>query len=174
MTKLTPFWRFPLLLLVTNTALPSPLAKSPSFLLPSANRSSVSPQRTSSSINKLHKKDKSEAEDMDGKQMFPVNFDGSSDDAPFIPPNLLTHKFISLEEANRSQFESQRENAEAALPQPYFRPTNTSQSVYLGGNHSMDCTVLQLNNESVSWMRRDGELLQLLTYDTHIYAKEGR
>ncbi|XP_037775551.1 titin-like [Penaeus monodon] len=64
-------------------------------------------------------------------------------------------------------------SGEARRPQFVTRNRTTTQ-VYLGTTASLDCVVKNVINESVSWMRRVGDMLELLTWDTHTYASDVR
>ncbi|XP_042226399.1 vitellogenin-2-like [Homarus americanus] len=58
--------------------------------------------------------------------------------------------------------------------EPHFATGNTSMQVFLGNTVTLDCTVHDMLNESVSWMRSVDDVLELITWDTHTYAKDSR
>ncbi|XP_042871048.1 basement membrane-specific heparan sulfate proteoglycan core protein-like [Penaeus japonicus] len=64
-------------------------------------------------------------------------------------------------------------SGEGRRPQFVTRNRTTTQ-VFLGTTASLDCVVKNVVNESVSWMRRVGDMLELLTWDTHTYASDVR
>ncbi|XP_064089318.1 uncharacterized protein LOC135203515 [Macrobrachium nipponense] len=57
---------------------------------------------------------------------------------------------------------------------PYFASDNSSMRVYLGSTATLECTVLDLTNESVSWIRVVGDKLELLTWGSHKYTTDDR
>ncbi|KAK8728649.1 hypothetical protein OTU49_009074 [Cherax quadricarinatus] len=58
--------------------------------------------------------------------------------------------------------------------EPHFATGNTSAQVFLGNTVTLDCTIHDMTNESVSWMRRVDDMLELITWDSHTYAKDDR
>ncbi|XP_066979544.1 muscle M-line assembly protein unc-89-like [Macrobrachium rosenbergii] len=61
------------------------------------------------------------------------------------------------------------------VPSPQFVTNNTTTTeVYLGSTAKLDCTVDDLTNESVSWLRRVDDVLELITWEEHTYSKDSR
>ncbi|XP_066602776.1 zwei Ig domain protein zig-8 [Prorops nasuta] len=59
-------------------------------------------------------------------------------------------------------------------PQPYFEDPETNVTVQLGAEVYLHCRVQNLQKRTVSWVRRRGEELHLLTFDVHIYSSDSR
>ncbi|XP_076046306.1 uncharacterized protein LOC143028305 isoform X2 [Oratosquilla oratoria] len=59
-------------------------------------------------------------------------------------------------------------------PEPHLAPANISYVVFLGQTATLDCTVHDSQDESVSWMRHMEGKLELLTYDTNTYVNDER
>ncbi|XP_068249028.1 uncharacterized protein [Palaemon carinicauda] len=57
---------------------------------------------------------------------------------------------------------------------PYFASNNSSMKVFLGSTATLECTVLDLTNESVSWIRVVDDKLELLTWASHKYTTDKR
>ncbi|XP_042893572.1 obscurin-like [Penaeus japonicus] len=88
------------------------------------------------------------------------------------PLPLKIQKFISVSEAHYDHDHHKHHQEET--PEPHFAPVNATRRVFLGATANLHCTVHDLGNESVSWMRRDGDELRLLTWDVHTYADDDR
>ncbi|XP_050708951.1 basement membrane-specific heparan sulfate proteoglycan core protein-like [Eriocheir sinensis] len=65
-----------------------------------------------------------------------------------------------------------------ALPEeprrPHLAHTSTATHVHLGDTAKLDCLVLDAANESVSWLRREDDLLELLTWADNTYTNDNR
>ncbi|XP_047484978.1 myopalladin-like [Penaeus chinensis] len=101
--------------------------------------------------------------------------DGSSSKAlgRLVSSPLKTQRFISVSESHYDHDHHTHHHHEV-VPEPHFAPANTSCEVYLGQTAELDCTVHDLTNESVSWMRRVEDVLELLTWDNHTYVNDDR
>ncbi|XP_071516600.1 uncharacterized protein [Panulirus ornatus] len=97
----------------------------------------------------------------------------SSLSSKLLPMPANTQRFVSVSEAHYDHTHHTHHHMEEA-PEPHFALTNTSREVFLGSTATLDCTVHDLVNESVSWMRKVDEVLELLTWDTHTYVKDDR
>ncbi|ROT65680.1 hypothetical protein C7M84_016344, partial [Penaeus vannamei] len=93
--------------------------------------------------------------------------------SPFGVPmqiSMKTARFVVVSEGQYDHAHHTHGREENVVKKPHFAATNTSSRVYLGATASLDCTVHDITNESVSWMRRVDDMLELLTWDTHTYA----
>ncbi|XP_045116414.1 uncharacterized protein LOC123507553 [Portunus trituberculatus] len=90
-----------------------------------------------------------------------------------LPPPARIHPFVSVSEAHYDHTHHTHHHHQE-VPEPHFSSTNASREVFLGDTATLDCTVHDLLNESVSWMRQVDEVLELLTWDTHTYVKDDR
>nr|XP_053649723.1 uncharacterized protein LOC128700502 [Cherax quadricarinatus] len=91
-----------------------------------------------------------------------------------LPLTAKTQRFVSVSEAHYDHTHHTHHHHEET-PEPHIDVSaNTTQEVFLGGTATLACTVHDLLNESVSWMRQVDEVLELLTWDTHTYVKDDR
>ncbi|XP_069971585.1 uncharacterized protein [Penaeus vannamei] len=88
------------------------------------------------------------------------------------PLPLKIQKFISVSESHYDHAHHKHHQEES--PEPHFAPVNATRRVFLGATADLHCTVHDLGNESVSWMRWDGDQLRLLTWDVNTYADDDR
>ncbi|XP_045116326.1 basement membrane-specific heparan sulfate proteoglycan core protein-like [Portunus trituberculatus] len=59
-------------------------------------------------------------------------------------------------------------------PRPYLAHTSASIRVHLGATAKLDCVVHDSANEAVSWLRRDNDHLELLTWADNTYTNDDR
>ncbi|XP_071516480.1 uncharacterized protein [Panulirus ornatus] len=78
------------------------------------------------------------------------------------------------EEEEEEEEEDDDDDPKFEPPQPHLAAANTSVKVYLGATARLDCVVHDLNNESVSWLRHVDDKLELLTWDSYVYANDPR
>ncbi|XP_069175905.1 obscurin [Procambarus clarkii] len=91
-----------------------------------------------------------------------------------LPLSVKTQRFVSVSEAHYDHTHHTHHHHHDS-PDPHFDlSANTTKEVFLGATATLDCTVHDLLNESVSWMRQVDEVLELLTWDTHTYVKDDR
>ncbi|XP_069983455.1 hemicentin-2 [Penaeus vannamei] len=83
--------------------------------------------------------------------------------------------YEDYEEGDGEYEDEQEEEVKVKVREPFFGTANsTTTTVFLGATATLDCTVHDIANESVTWMRRVDDMLELLTWDTHTYAKDKR
>ncbi|XP_071521577.1 uncharacterized protein [Panulirus ornatus] len=81
----------------------------------------------------------------------------------------------TLEEGEEGEEEEGEEpETKQEVREPHFATPNSSLSVHLGSVATLDCTVHDPANQSVSWLRRVDDMLELLTWDSHTYANDHR
>ncbi|KAK8745025.1 hypothetical protein OTU49_000405, partial [Cherax quadricarinatus] len=96
---------------------------------------------------------------------------------PSGPSTPLPSSSMSLSgssEASMTQESAQEEEVSEEVREPYFATLNTSVSVFLGAETTLDCTIHDTANLSVAWLRRVDDMLELLTWDSHTYTKDQR
>ncbi|XP_042861101.1 uncharacterized protein LOC122246536 [Penaeus japonicus] len=99
-----------------------------------------------------------------------------------VPPQTRTQEeeeddylYEDYEEGDEDYDEEEEEEVKIKVREPFFGTANsTTTTVFLGATATLDCTVHDIANESVTWMRRVDDMLELLTWDTHTYAKDKR
>ncbi|KAK3852125.1 hypothetical protein Pcinc_041273 [Petrolisthes cinctipes] len=84
-----------------------------------------------------------------------------------------TLQFVSVSESHYDHTHHTHHHHQET-PEPHLALANDSREVYLGATATLDCTVNDLTNQSVSWMRQVGDSLTLLTWDTHTYVNDDR
>ncbi|XP_069176005.1 uncharacterized protein [Procambarus clarkii] len=123
-----------------------------------------------------------EAETLPTLTLQPLNYftlpPPASTPAPSSPASFTTDLPDAPSETSTGQEDSQEdtggEEAKEAVREPYFATPNTSVSVYLGAEVTLDCTLHDTANQSVSWLRSVDDMLVLLTWDSHIYSNDHR
>ncbi|KAG7175801.1 Obscurin-like 1 [Homarus americanus] len=85
---------------------------------------------------------------------------------------VLLH-FIN-DHINQDDQEASTTPKEEEVWAPHLSTTNISVTVHLGATAALDCVVHDLHDEPVSWLRRVGDVLELLTWDTHTYTSDVR
>ncbi|KAK3863487.1 hypothetical protein Pcinc_030743 [Petrolisthes cinctipes] len=81
--------------------------------------------------------------------------------------------FVSVSESHYDHTHHTHHHHEET-PEPHLAVANHTTKVFLGAAATLDCTVHDLTNESVSWMRQDDDTLTLLTWDNHTYVADDR
>ncbi|XP_063845905.1 basement membrane-specific heparan sulfate proteoglycan core protein-like isoform X2 [Scylla paramamosain] len=102
----------------------------------------------------------------------------SSSSPPLSTSSPTSSVFSEVEKATViSVTESQGEDNTTFLlqpPHPYLAHTSASIRVHLGATAKLDCVVHDSANEAVSWLRRDNDHLELLTWADNTYTNDDR
>ncbi|XP_045116146.1 uncharacterized protein LOC123507401, partial [Portunus trituberculatus] len=97
-----------------------------------------------------------------------------------LPMMVKTARFVVVSEGMYDHdhhvhaHEKMKEEKEVVLGPHFAGGNTTSTRVFLGNTVTLDCTVHDLTNESVSWMRSRDDMLELITWDSNTYAKDDR
>ncbi|XP_071521684.1 uncharacterized protein [Panulirus ornatus] len=105
----------------------------------------------------------------------PSTYSSSASQPKAVPLMMMkTARFVVVSEGQYDHAHHTRGRANHEPREPHFANGNTSRQVFLGNTVTLDCTVHDMTNESVSWMRSVGDMLELITWDSHTYAKDDR
>ncbi|XP_066979585.1 uncharacterized protein [Macrobrachium rosenbergii] len=83
-------------------------------------------------------------------------------------------RFVVVSEGQYDHEHHTHHGEQHHVPVPHFTSGNTTADVFLGATATLDCTVHDLTNESVSWLRRVDDKLELLTWGSQTYSNDNR
>ncbi|KAF7997951.1 hypothetical protein HCN44_009349 [Aphidius gifuensis] len=66
------------------------------------------------------------------------------------------------------------ENGSTPEPRPFFEDRDINVTVQLGAQIHLHCRVENMQKRTVSWVRRRGEEMHLLTFGVHTYSSDSR